>query len=88
MNAQLSSLQSIWHLEPEGVRQGLNTLKRQIFGPKARAIGFEYLKSEDHLTTLKRNLVIAVAAKAGDEEYVRLGEQNHRFAFTFRQIFP
>ncbi|TPX36532.1 hypothetical protein SmJEL517_g01377 [Synchytrium microbalum] len=77
MNAQLSSLQSIWHTEPQHVQQGLLTLKKQIFGSKARAIGYEYPKGEDHLTTLKRNLVIAVAAKAGDEEVV--GELLKRF---------
>ncbi|TPX47347.1 hypothetical protein SeMB42_g03352 [Synchytrium endobioticum] len=77
MNSQLSSLQSIWYTEPDGVRQGLDALKRQIYGPKARAIGFEYLKSDDHLTTLKRNLVIAVASKAGDE--VIIGELLKRF---------
>lgn len=67
LNEQLSSISSIWYKESSAVLDSLKSIKKSIFAPKVAEVGWNYPEGEGHLTSLKRNLVIGAAAKAGDE---------------------
>nr|KAJ3409232.1 Aminopeptidase 2 mitochondrial [Polyrhizophydium stewartii] len=63
----IGSVKAAWYKEDRSVLDGLNALKRRIFSAKAHAAGFEYGSHEDAVSQLKRTLLIAEAADAGDE---------------------
>nr|KAJ3418959.1 Aminopeptidase 2 mitochondrial [Polyrhizophydium stewartii] len=67
LSACFDSVLAILINEPEYVTDGIHSLQRHIFSAKARAVGFEYTSGEDHLTQLKRTLVIRAAADAKDK---------------------
>ncbi|KAJ3017799.1 Aminopeptidase 2 mitochondrial [Thoreauomyces humboldtii] len=78
--SNLNSVLAAWYREPKEVTDGLRAIKRQIFSPKAKALGLDQSTSEDHLTSLKRTLCIENAASAQDPEIVaQLTERFHRF---------
>lgn len=63
----LSKILSCFYLEAPEISAGVKELKRRIFAPKAKELGYEYPAKEDHLTALKRTLTIRAAAKAGEK---------------------
>ena len=65
MATNLNTLISIMYKQPQKVVDGLNKLKAEIFSEK-KIDGWVYGENEDHLSALKRTLVIGNAAKAGD----------------------
>ncbi|KAI8907048.1 peptidase family M1-domain-containing protein [Powellomyces hirtus] len=71
ISTKLDSMIDAWYKEDKEVTNGLKAIKRQIFSGKAKAMGFEYPVGEDHLSGLKRTLVIEAAAHADDAEIVK-----------------
>jgi len=59
--------------EDQVISAGLKKLSRDIFGPNAKSLGWEYPDSEkaDHLKSLKRTLSLREAAKADDPDTVK-----------------
>ncbi|BFZ61020.1 hypothetical protein YB2330_002078 [Saitoella coloradoensis] len=75
---RLSGLKSAWFEQSEEVQAALKKLTRELTGPKAKELGFEYpSKGESFLTSQLRTLLISVAGHAGDEEIV--AEARKRF---------
>ncbi|KAI8998411.1 peptidase family M1-domain-containing protein [Gaertneriomyces semiglobifer] len=74
---RLKTVIAAWYREPKDVSDGLKKIMRQLFAPKVTSYGYEYPANEDHLTSLKRTLVIESAASA-DEPSV-IAELQSRF---------
>lgn len=75
---RLNSLIAAWYREPKEVVEGLKAVKRSLFSPKVKTLGFEYPDKEDHLTALKRTLVIECSASAGDQDVVSQLQQRFK----------
>lgn len=67
MNEKLSTMMSLWYKESQIVLDCLKKVKQEIFAPKVSEMGWDYPANENHLETMKRNLVIGAAAKSGDK---------------------
>ncbi|KAK9764313.1 hypothetical protein K7432_008285 [Basidiobolus ranarum] len=78
ISSRLHSLISVWYQEPEEVIQKILAIQRNIFAKQAKKLGWEAPSEEDYLSSLLRNLAIAMAGKAGDEEIIQEAQQ--RFA--------
>jgi aminopeptidase 2 len=66
IHSRFGALKKTWFKNQVAI-EGLHALQRSIFSSKVDALGYEYPKGEDHVVVMKRNLVIAAAAEAGDE---------------------
>ncbi|KAI8825989.1 peptidase family M1-domain-containing protein [Fimicolochytrium jonesii] len=78
--SRIDSVLAAWYKEPEEVVKGLKAIKRAIFAPKFKTLGLDYPAKEDHLTAMKRTLVIESAARAGDKDVIAaLQERFKRF---------
>ena len=64
---RLGSLKQIWYKDEEALN-GISMLQRLIFSPIVKELGFEYPEGEDQLTVLKRNVCVAAAVDAKDEQ--------------------
>ena len=67
--SRLSALKSVWYRDAVVVA-GLAQVQRKIFEPIVQELGYEYVKGEDQLLVLKRNVCIAAAADSGAPMYV------------------
>ncbi|KAI9101248.1 peptidase family M1-domain-containing protein [Phlyctochytrium arcticum] len=87
--ARLKSIISAWYQEDPAVTEGLKAVMRNIFSRKVETLGYEYPEKEDHLTALKRTLVIECAAGASDEKVVKeLQNRFHKFAAGDEKALP
>ena len=68
IDSALSVILSSFYLETPEISNGILELQRRIFASKVRELGYDYSSKEDHLKSLKRNLVIRCAANSGDKE--------------------
>ncbi|KAI9056855.1 leucyl aminopeptidase [Trametes sanguinea] len=76
--SNLSAIVSTWW-ENEHVVELLNALRRELFVPIVKRLGFEYKASDPHDEVQLRTLAIEQAASAEDSWYVVMGELKARF---------
>ncbi|KAI3640726.1 hypothetical protein MIR68_001604 [Amoeboaphelidium protococcarum] len=68
--AELGKVRSIWWSEPKVVTDKLKQLSRNMFGPVAKSLGWDYAEKENHLKAMLRTLVIGVAGKSDDADII------------------
>ena len=66
--SRFGALEHVW-FQNANVMNALSLLKSKIFSSKAEKLGLDYHDSDDYLTTLKRTLVVRMAAEAKNEKY-------------------
>ncbi|KAI8897127.1 peptidase family M1-domain-containing protein [Globomyces pollinis-pini] len=74
--SRFTIMKKVW-FKNESAIDGLNQLERSIFSSKVTSMGYEYPATDDHLTVLKRNCVIASAVGAKDP--LVIAELKNRF---------
>lgn len=78
INSRLSNLLNVWFEQPEPIYQGLLKFQRQLVSKLIAKLGWEYSDNDDYLTTMLRSLVIKMAGRANESEYVNLNDlENH-----------
>lgn len=70
ISGSLSTLAGAWWEQPEVDRESISKLRRELFGPIAERLGFEYKAGEEADTIELRTMAISVSAVAGDQKYV------------------
>jgi hypothetical protein len=66
ISSSLADLASVWWEQPANVRMAINAFRRDIFGPVAERIGFEYHYDDADQREL-RTTIIGTAAAVGHE---------------------
>ena len=72
INSRLNSVLNVWFEQPEHIYQGLLKFQRQLVSKLVARLGWEYSDNDEYLTTMLRSLVIKMAGRANDPEYVNL----------------
>ncbi|ORY04712.1 aminopeptidase [Basidiobolus meristosporus CBS 931.73] len=72
---RIRTLVSVWYQEPEEIVNSILTIQRNIFAKQAKRLGWEIPEKEDYLSSLLRNLAIAMAGKAEDKEIIAEAQQ-------------
>lgn len=73
----LSGLAQTWWEQPQAVRDGINSFRRELFKPLATRLGFENSPNDDASTVELRTLAIRTLAESRDE--ATLDEYHRRF---------
>lgn len=68
---------SVWADQPEEVCNCLKALRRSLFAPVARRLGWEFAATDDYLTNTLRVLAIGNAGRSNDAEII--AEAKKRF---------
>ncbi|KAI8064377.1 aminopeptidase [Gongronella butleri] len=78
LSTHLSNILGVWYLEPDYVKDGLKALRRHLFAPMARRLGWEFAESDEYLTNILRVLSLTNAGRSNDTETIQ--EAKRRFA--------
>jgi len=70
INNRLAALLNVWYEQPDPIYKGLLKFQRQLVSKLVSRLGWEYSDSDTYLRTMLRTLVIRMAGRADDEEYV------------------
>ncbi|KAI9303817.1 aminopeptidase [Cunninghamella echinulata] len=73
----LGSVISVWYEQPEEVKEGLNKVRRNLFGPLATQLGWTVGSGDNDLTNLLR--VLAISSAGGSKHTETIEEAKKRF---------
>jgi aminopeptidase 2 len=76
LSSQLDAVVALWEEFPE-IEPHLQELRRNIFGPLAKTLGWESLTNESDLYNLLRVLVISEAGLAGEADVIEEAKKRY-----------
>lgn len=70
LNDRMIVTRDAFSFQADDVVEGIISIRREVFGPKAKELGLDYLPTDGHLDALKRTLVIRAACSSKDQATV------------------
>lgn len=77
ISSRLSELLSVWWEQPEDVIKRLKAFAVELYRAQVERLGFDFADNEDDKTRLMRPMILAMAAKCGNQQVIE--EAKRRF---------
>jgi aminopeptidase 2 len=73
--ARISSVQSAWIFEDESIRNSLEAFQRELVGPKAHQLGWEFSDKDGHIEQQFKAMMFGGAGLCGDEVVIKAAKE-------------
>ncbi|OLL24887.1 Aminopeptidase 2 [Neolecta irregularis DAH-3] len=74
MLARIGAIKDAWGFQSPEIVRALEKLTIALTGPKAKSLGWEFSKDEDHISAQFKALLFGVSGMAGDPEIVKAAQ--------------
>jgi aminopeptidase 2 len=71
---RLGAVQSAWIFQDKSIRDALEAFQRDLVGPKARKLGWEFSDKDGHIEQQFKGMLFGTAGLSGDEEVVKAAQ--------------